>query len=369
MIMTGDNQGPPSLADVENLRRYAEKNLPGVRIHFGTLDDFARAVLAEKPALPVVRGDMPDTWIHGWLSMPIESRAAHTTRPLEPAVEALDTQLRAWGLTTGDLAPALAEAYEQSLLYSEHTFGPFGPNGGSWNSGTPRNLYGAAWKAAYARGAYKKYEQAFDDKLAYSPEGGRDRPPRASQPPRSVGQVRWRRPARASSSTTPCPGRVRARSRSPQPGEFLYAEDVPANGYKTFRPTARGNSARATTARGTRTTPHGQQTTRGTRGSKLPGTARHALLPRRVRPPPRWHRVLGREEDRARDGRWQQSLCWASSSTSDSATSRWLDYSRAYSRGYNFVRGDLPNYAEVCCADPAGVETRRRANWMPISPR
>ena len=105
MIMTGDNQGPPSLADVENLRQYAEKNMPGVRVHFGTLDDFAHAVLAEKPELPVVRGDMPDTWIHGWLSMPIESKAAHTVRPLQPAVETLDTQLRAWGLTTGDLAP------------------------------------------------------------------------------------------------------------------------------------------------------------------------------------------------------------------------------------------------------------------------
>ena len=105
MIMTGDNQGPPSLAEVENLRQYAEKNMPGIRVHFGTLDDFARAVLAEKPELPVVRGDMPDTWIHGWLSMPIESKAAHTVRPLQPAVETLDTQLRAWGLTTGDLAP------------------------------------------------------------------------------------------------------------------------------------------------------------------------------------------------------------------------------------------------------------------------
>ena len=101
MIMTGDNQGPPSLAEVENLRQYAEKNMPGIRVHFGTLDDFARAVLAEKPELPVVRGDMPDTWIHGWLSMPIESKAAHTVRPLQPAVETLDTQLRAWGSGTG----------------------------------------------------------------------------------------------------------------------------------------------------------------------------------------------------------------------------------------------------------------------------
>ena len=80
----------------------------------------------------------------------------------------MDTQLRAWGLTTGNLAPALAAAYEQSDLFSEHTFGPWGPNGGSWNSGTPRYLYGDAWKAAHQRGAYKKYEEAFDDKRAFA---------------------------------------------------------------------------------------------------------------------------------------------------------------------------------------------------------
>jgi len=168
MTMTYDNQGPPSAADVERLRQQAEKSLPGVRVHFGTLDDFAKAVIAENPELPVVRADMPDTWIHGWLSMPLEAKAARQFRALEPALDALDTQLRAWGLTPGRLAPALAEAYEQSGLFSEHTFGPFGPNGGSWNSGTPRYLYGEAWRAAHARGAYKKYEEAFDDKRAFA---------------------------------------------------------------------------------------------------------------------------------------------------------------------------------------------------------
>ena len=168
MIMTGDNQGPPSAADVEHLRQQAESSLPGVQVHFGTLDDFARAVIVENPDLPVVRADMPDTWIHGWMSMPIEAKAARNFRPLEPALDALDTQLRAWGLSPGPLAPALAEAYEQSALFSEHTFGPWGPNGGAWNSGTPRYLYGNEWKTAYARGAYKKYEEAFDDKRAFA---------------------------------------------------------------------------------------------------------------------------------------------------------------------------------------------------------
>jgi len=229
MIMTGDNHGPPSAADVERLRRQAATHLPGVRVHFGTLDDFARAVLDEKPELPVVRGDMPDTWIHGWMSMPIEAKAAHRLRPLEPAVESLDTQLWLWGLSPGELAPALAEAYENSNLFSEHTFGPFGPNGGSWNSGTPRYLYGEAWKAAHARGAYKKYEEAFDDKREFARRAEKIvRRELASRLELLARSVRCDGPHAVVYNALPW-----ARSGVVEvSGRRLYAADVPANGYK-----------------------------------------------------------------------------------------------------------------------------------------
>jgi alpha-mannosidase len=97
MEMTGDNHGPPSVVEVERLRQQAARSLPGVQVRFGTLDDFARAVMAENPELPLVRADMPDTWIHGWLSMPLEAKANRQCRALEPALDALDTQIRAWG--------------------------------------------------------------------------------------------------------------------------------------------------------------------------------------------------------------------------------------------------------------------------------
>jgi len=57
------------------------------------MSDFAESILREKPDLPVVRGDMPDTWIHGIGSMPIETQLAHTTRPRIAALESLDTLL------------------------------------------------------------------------------------------------------------------------------------------------------------------------------------------------------------------------------------------------------------------------------------
>ncbi len=256
MVMTGDNQGPPSAADVERLRQQAAKDLPGVQLHFGTLDDFAKAVIAENPELQVVRADMPDTWIHGWLSMPIEAKAARQFRPLEPALETLDTQLRGWGVASGPLAPALAEAYEQSALFSEHTFGPFGPNGGPWNSSTPRYLYGDAWQTAYANGAYQKYEAAFDDKRAFARKAGqivhRELTARLELLARSVktaakrivvyNALPWVRSGMVTVETSEpavfpltdlTTGKPLSGARNGR--QFVFAAtDVPANGYKTY---------------------------------------------------------------------------------------------------------------------------------------
>ncbi len=177
MITTSDNVGPPSADDVDQLRRQARQQLPGVQIHFGTLDDFTRAVEAENPALPIVRGDAPDTWIHGPMSMPQETKIARNIRPLEPALESLDTHLRAWGLTPAPLAQLLAEAYENSLLYGEHTWGLNSDFG-------PQEVYGDAWKrwlveaeaekppsgndySHVPNGSKKKWLKSYDDHRNY----------------------------------------------------------------------------------------------------------------------------------------------------------------------------------------------------------
>jgi hypothetical protein len=234
MIMTGDNHGPPTPAEVARLRQEAAAGLPGVRIHFGTLDDFARALLEEMPELPVVRGDMPDTWIYGWMSMPIESGLAHTSRAFQPGLETLDTQLRIWGLAPANVAPALAEAYEQSILYSEHTFGPWGPKQGPWESGiSQRYLYGDEWKAARASGRYKKCEAAFDDKRAY-----------ARKESEIVGRELRTRLNLLAQSTDTAGKRCIVYNALPWQrsgmveldGKLQYVADVPASGYRTFSP-------------------------------------------------------------------------------------------------------------------------------------
>jgi hypothetical protein len=161
MIMTSDNQGPPTAAAVDKLLQRAAKELPGVKIKFGRLEDFYDAITAEKNKnIPVVRGDMPDTWIHGFESMPIETKLAWNVRPLEGAVAMLDTELRAAGVNPSPLAQPLARAYENSLLFSEHTFGYYGSQpGGFW--------YGDEWKQKLAGGKYDRFLKSFDDKRDY----------------------------------------------------------------------------------------------------------------------------------------------------------------------------------------------------------
>ena len=178
MIMAGDNAGPPGPAEVASWREKLATSMPGVKVHFGTLDDFAAAVFAEKPELPVVKGDMPDTWIHGLLANPEATKVARTTQAMEPALDSLDTHLRLWGLTPPPLAKRLEAAYEQSFLYGEHTWGMNAEYG-------PRALHGQAWQTwlaemekepipadgdytKVARGGKRKWLQSYQDHRDYA---------------------------------------------------------------------------------------------------------------------------------------------------------------------------------------------------------
>jgi hypothetical protein len=161
MWMTYDNQGPPNVQAVRALWAQAKKELPGVRVRFGQLSDFAEAILREKPDLPVVRGDMPDTWIHGIGSMPIETQLAHVTRPRIAALEALDTLLGVWGVPAAPAGPVVRKAYENTLLFGEHTWGPDVARYAGY-------AYGEAWKKRLAAGDYRFLLEGFNQKRAYA---------------------------------------------------------------------------------------------------------------------------------------------------------------------------------------------------------
>jgi len=161
LIHSGDNAGPPTSEAVRKLLAEAAQKLPGVKVRMGRLSDFAAAILAERAEIPVVRADMPDTWIHGLMSMPIETGIARRCRPRLAAWESLHTQLCLRGVESSSVAGAIAGAYEQSWLYGEHTWGAscryYGPR-----------LFGQAWQDSLAQGKYAFAEESWREHGQYA---------------------------------------------------------------------------------------------------------------------------------------------------------------------------------------------------------
>jgi alpha-mannosidase len=166
LIHTGDNHGPPTPDEVKKLLDQAKQKLPGVKVRIGRLSDFADAILAEKADIPVVRGDMPDTWIHGPMSDPQGAKLARNIRPAITTAESLNTMLRTWGVKAPDIRDTVAKAYEQSLLYGEHTWG----GSQSWITGYGKDTkwsYGDAWRTERAAGRFQRLESSWAEHTAY----------------------------------------------------------------------------------------------------------------------------------------------------------------------------------------------------------
>lgn len=173
LIHTGDNHGPPTPDEVNKLLDEASRKLPGVQVRIGRLSDFADSLLAENASIPVVRGDMPDTWIHGPMCDPAGARLAKNVRPAILAAESLDTQLDLfWGVRVPDSADTIAAAYERSLLYGEHTWGGALYWVTKYGGGTKWG-YGDTWKADHAAGRFQRLEESWAEHTAYI-ESARD---------------------------------------------------------------------------------------------------------------------------------------------------------------------------------------------------
>ncbi|MFD4960656.1 DUF5054 domain-containing protein [Microbacterium sp. NPDC058389] len=112
---TGDNYGPPSADDVEQLFDDLQRAYPEARIVASTLDAFGDAAVAARAELPVVTDEIGDSWIHGVASDPVQT--AHLRALL---------RLRTRWLADGSLVPGTPECDAFSdglLLVPEHTWG------------------------------------------------------------------------------------------------------------------------------------------------------------------------------------------------------------------------------------------------------
>jgi len=221
ILVTGDNSGPPDPNAVKAYFAEVAKKMPNVKIRMGTMEEFADAILAEKVELPVVKGEMPDTWIHGAMCDPGGMRIARDVRPLMPAVEALNTQLRHWGVSVADPAKELARAYEQSLLYNEHT----------WGGAAAVNTYGEAFQKL-PPDKFNDLEGSWEDKTDYIRTAGKITTSLLATNLAALAQAVNRAGPRVV-VYNPLPWTRTGIIEIPGQSPFL-AENIPASGYKTF---------------------------------------------------------------------------------------------------------------------------------------
>lgn len=256
---TGDNHGPPTPDEVKQLLAEAAQKLPGVKIRIGRLSDFADAIIAEKTEIPVVRGDMPDTWIHGPMCDPAGARTARNFRPAIGTAESLTVLLGIWGrpASSADGDRLIADAREGSLLYGEHTWG----GALSWVTQYGKNIdwkYGDAWKAERAVGRFSRLEKSWEEHTRYIEQAQQKIAPLLEGAMRTLaeqvdvegrrvvvfnplpwprdGIVRMKSPGVRFSALRPAEGGVAVPVSPDRDGFCFVVRDIPAMGYRTFIP-------------------------------------------------------------------------------------------------------------------------------------
>jgi len=175
MMMGSDNKPPPSPEKVREHIKAIQEKLPGVKVRIGTIGDFGdRMVKEDLSDLPVIREDMPDSWIHGPMCNPDGVILTRKAVPELFAAEALNTLLGSWGVASGDVAGSIADGYENSVLYYEHTWGgaidwvcKYSP--AKNNIGQVSNwFYGDQWKADLKTNKYDRHLVSWEEHTDYA---------------------------------------------------------------------------------------------------------------------------------------------------------------------------------------------------------
>lgn len=128
LMQTNDNVGPQGPDVVERILDTVREELPGTDVVIGTMDDFYHA-LSRFPmeGIPVVRGDLADTWIHGVGTYPVEVSLLRRLRMSTVEAEKAFCLAQMLGCIDRDahatLRSAFDKIFELSLLFGEHTWG------------------------------------------------------------------------------------------------------------------------------------------------------------------------------------------------------------------------------------------------------
>ncbi|TVY08471.1 DUF5054 domain-containing protein [Paenibacillus cremeus] len=130
LTSTSDNHGPHKPSIIDDMKaEIAEKGLKA-ELHIGSLTDFAEDFLSRNPELPVIRGDLADSWIHGVGTAPREvSRVRELRDRITVAESAMSLDLLGGekaadaSADMGLMKQHIDDSYEHTLLFGEHTWG------------------------------------------------------------------------------------------------------------------------------------------------------------------------------------------------------------------------------------------------------
>jgi hypothetical protein len=152
---TGDNLGPQNVEGVLGAFRALRERFPGAEVVASTLDDFALALEDARDSLPVISGEIGDTWIHG---------AATDPKKIARYRELL--RLRRQWLETAQADPENRrfKAFSRFLLMvPEHTWGLDEKT----YLADYENYAGEAFRSARARPNFQKFESSWDEQREY----------------------------------------------------------------------------------------------------------------------------------------------------------------------------------------------------------
>ena len=175
MMMGSDNKPPPTPEKVREHIKQIKEKYPEVNVRIGTIGDFGDRMMKEDLSdIPVVSKDMPDSWIHGPMCDPAGVIIARKAVPDLFASEALNTLLHNWGSENKDITADIADGYENSVLFYEHTWG----GAIDWvckyiparnNIGQVSNwFYGDQWKKDLKTSKYDRHKISWEEHSEYA---------------------------------------------------------------------------------------------------------------------------------------------------------------------------------------------------------
>ena len=160
IIHTNDNTGAPSYEEFKKALDEVKSKNPGAKIRTGSIGDFYTSLIKENPDLPVIKSDMPDTWIHGYMSMPRDVKLSRSLGKETYSLEALNTLAEIWGMpSTKNAQETIDKTTENIHLFNEHTFGlaMSHGHGGYW-------AYDDEFELLRAKGLYDPIEFSWKEK-------------------------------------------------------------------------------------------------------------------------------------------------------------------------------------------------------------